>query len=146
MIELTPEEKRAGRWFRDTLAIPAMEKQLNRYGDVVEVPPYLHFVRHECAAHPGHSTWAVELREWYVLSPPMLVFAQGRAPDVTWVVRPVQSYDVTEATVPEGFFCWLWKGGSCSCGYSVRSGGGRMVVSSERPPLRGAAEVRLDTP
>lgn len=126
-------EKSAGRWFRDTIAIPEMERSLAK-GSWVPHPLELENVRHVCIAHPGHHTWAVRLKEHYMLSP--LMHVRHRDGKVFGPGDAIPGDGL--AIVPDGFFCWLWKFGRCTCGYGVRSQGGRMAVAAVRPPSRGA--------
>lgn len=121
---LSPEEKEAGRKFRDR-AIKLMEMAFSELPDTAEVRPlYLNFVRHNCPRNKGR-TWAVQMKEFIVFSPEMAV--RG-------------------TIVEEALFGYVWRIGFCLCGYAVRSDGGRVVLVADRAPLRGAVEVELDPP
>lgn len=106
---LTPAQKKAGRIFRDQ-ARARMAELVPR--DAHEVPGLLRHVRHECPLHAGR-TWAVEMREHYLLNPAMDELEEGR-------------------------LAWVWKSGTCKCGFAIRSGDGRMVDRFARGLLRGA--------
>jgi hypothetical protein len=121
VAELSPEEKEAGRKFRER-AVQLMELSFAEIGDAHVYPLYLNFVRHVCPKKKGR-TWAVHLREYIVFSPEMAV--RG-------------------TVVEEATFGYVWRAGSCSCGFTARSDIGRVILAANRTPLRGAVEVELD--
>lgn len=139
MTELSREEKLAGRLFREKAA-ELMALSFSEMPENTEVrPAELHFVRHVCPNHEGR-TWAVQLREFVVFSPQMYVCYCSAV-----VAEPHDDCDGA-VKIEEALFGWIWRAGSCPCGYTVRSAGGKVVLAADRAPLRGATEVRLDPP
>lgn len=117
-VVLTQQEKVAGRLFRDQ-ARARMEQVAGQEMLSAQFrPDTLRFVRHPCPLHAGR-TWAVELKEHYILNPPM----EG---------------------LEEGKLAFTWRMGRCRCGAAFRSDGGRVVAVADHPPLHGAKLVRLD--
>jgi hypothetical protein len=113
-MSLTQAERAAGRAFRDQ-AMVRMAQLVSPEAE--EKPGFLRHVRHECPLREGR-TWAVELREYYILNPAREGLEAGR-------------------------LAFMWRAGQCKCGYAIRSGRGRVVEPEDRPPLRGATEVTL---
>lgn len=136
--KLTESEKIAGRMFRER-ARALMEIAFSEIGDSHVFPLELCFVRHVCPNHKGR-TWAVHLREYVVFSPLMWVCYCSAV-----VEEPHDDCDGA-VRIEEGLFGWIWRAGSCPCGYAARSAGGKIVLAADRAPLRGATEVKLDTP
>lgn len=138
MSELEPEEKVAGRLFRDSAQLDL--DQLNaatpaRY----PVPSFLAVYRHICPGRQELST-ALELREVWVPSPRIVVETPlGGTPRAVlyelW--RPTDDVDLWH--MPAGRFGFIYREGKCrSCQRTARSEKGRFVDGWERPPILGA--------
>jgi hypothetical protein len=136
--ELTRAEKLVGRHFREA-ASKLMDVAFSEMGDEAHVYPlYLNFVRHVCPNRKGR-TWAVQLREFVIFSPALWVCYCS-------AVVPEPHDDCQGAVfVEEMTFGYVWRAGSCSCGFMARSDSGRIILPADRQPLRGAVEVELDS-
>lgn len=138
---LTPEEKAAGRAFRDAAQARLLDSFANSPPDHT-VPNFIALFRHACPKR-GRST-ALELHEQYEMSPAYDVFSLGRTvvhvalstdPTLPNLVRQ-EGVDIT--FVPEGRFGFIYKAGRCRyCGQTARSRAGRLVDAHERPPVHG---------
>lgn len=112
---LSAAEKAAGRSFLDGHQA-ALDLEWKTDPDAAKAPPFLCEYRHDCPTKRG-KTQSLRLHEVYVTSPPY----EG---------------------VPAGFFAFIYQAGQCpDCKLRVRSGTGRLVLASERPPLERQARV-----
>jgi hypothetical protein len=112
-MPLSPEEKAAGRAFRDEMQVALLRSHTADPPDHV-VPNFIALYRHACPRRQGRST-ALELKERYIPSPPY--------PD---------------HGVPAGRFAFIYREGVCrGCGQTARSKAGRLTLAEERPPLHG---------
>jgi hypothetical protein len=137
--ELSRAEKLAGRAFRER-AVQAMDLAFSEMPETTEVRPlYLNFVRHVCPKHEGR-TWAVQLKEYVLFSPRMYACYCSAV-----LAEPHVDCDGA-VEIEESLFGWIWRAGSCPCGYTVRSHGGRIVLAGDRGPLHGAVRLGLDPP
>lgn len=110
-MALTPEEKQAGRLFRDTCQAELVA-QVEAKPPTYIVPNWIAVYRHPCPARGNRST-ALELHEVYRQSP-----------------------EYPQYGVPAGRFGFIARAGSCrACGHTAGSRAGRLVDARERPPL-----------
>lgn len=111
---LSPQEKAAGRRFRDT-AQADLEASLRSNPPTFLVPGVIAAYRHDCPGRAGR-TLALELREVYVSSPAY--------PDLA---------------VPAGRFAFTYRVGRCiRCGATARCETGRLVVHRAPQPTSAA--------
>jgi len=136
-VSLTAAQKSAGRLFRDAwrAALSGLNQAEPPDGRALA---FWRVYRHDCPAHGGVSI-GIDLHEHYEPSPPYWVCYCGVVdrdrPDF-----PHRDCDGGKSITTGGFFAFIWKDGQCSdCGLTVRSGDGRLVLGSDRPP----AEVRV---
>jgi hypothetical protein len=134
-MTLSPDEKQAGRAFRD--ARQAVLDKLN-----ADDPPdqdvlvYWRVPRHTCKAAGGTST-GVTLREIYEPSPEYRVCYCGTVA-ATGPDFPHWDCDGSKVVSPAGQFGFITKEGTCSgCGLAVRTFRGRFVIAADRPPENG---------
>jgi len=151
-VALSDTEKKVGREWRDQqFAALSLLNQVS--------PPDLtvlsthRYVRHDCPARGGVS-FALELREHYERSPEFVAYLDGDrlaglvlVNDGAGASWPVPEGHTAEV-LPPGVFGFIWKWGKCSaCGVIARSGDGRFVIASERPPdSRSARDRTADIP
>ncbi len=110
-MSLTPEEKAAGRRFRDQAQADLLAS-VQAQPPTHVVPNFLALYRHNCPARDGRST-ALELKEMYRKS-------------------------LADGDVPAGRFGFLWREGRCRhCGATASSRAGRLVDAHRRPPIVG---------
>lgn len=110
---LTPEQKAAGRAFRDACQ-RVLTEQVRTAPPTYTVPIFIANYRHDCPARGNRST-ALELKERY-----------QRSPQVT----------VNGVVIPAAFFAFLHRTGRCRhCQASAVASVGRLVVAADRPPL-----------
>lgn len=92
-----------------------MEQAFAEMPDTTEVRPVFLNFVRHQCSKHAGRTWAVQMREFIVFSP------------------------------GEALFGYIWRAGSCPCGFTVRSAGGRLVLAGDRYPLHGAVEVKLES-
>jgi hypothetical protein len=138
-VALTPDEKQAGRLFRDV-----RQASLDQWNEAD--PPglralvYWRVVRHECPAARGGSI-GITLREVYEASPEMHQCYCGKV-GMTGKNFPHRDCDGSKVISPAGQFAFIWKEGTCSgsgCGLVVRTSKGRFVLGTDRPAEHGRA-------
>lgn len=118
LMALTPQEKAAGRLFRDECQTQLLAV-FDAHPPTYAVPNFLAAYRHPCPARLGRST-ALTLREVYVYSPAD-----------------------TERGVPQGRFGFISRTGTCrACNQTAASRAGRLVDAYERPPINAARIIR----
>lgn len=125
---LTPEEKSAGKLFRDSCALLLAEVPSEARCSTFTV-----WYRHACRDDGQGSTWGMRLRQHYWTSPEYQVEGEWGK----WkTAKPV-------TTIPAGRFAFIFRWGRCSrCGLMVRSGAGRFVIAADSPPEKGAVVER----
>ncbi len=107
---LSPEEKAAGRRFRDDCQAWLINL-VDTTAPTFIVPNFIAIYRHPCPAR-NHRSTAMELAETYLPSP---------------------AFD----TIPAGRFAFLYRSGRCRhCGQTGMSRAGRLVDAHTRPPLK----------
>jgi len=132
-VALTPNEKIAGRKFRDD-AQAALTASFESAPPTYPAPNFLAHIRHECPGRNDIST-ALELKEKYQLSPAYYV-TDGTAIEV--LDDAIQ--DPGGELIPAGRFAFIYKEGKCKnkgCGHTARSKAGRFVDAHDRPPVEG---------
>lgn len=135
---LEPEEKVAGRLFRDLaqLDLDALNVEQRPH---YTVPPVIPSYRHQCDQREFLST-SLELREVYVASPRLVVETDEQGVSVAYVYaehRPNRDMDSWQ--MPAGRFGYIYREGRCRhCGRIARSNVGRIVDAWQRPPITGA--------
>jgi hypothetical protein len=118
-VTLSPEEKRAGRKFRDD-QVSLLKASHETNPPTFIAPSYIRIFRHSCPGNSGAST-EIFLREVYNTNPDM--YEDRIVGDPRLVLR-------------EGTLAFIYKEGKCKlCGATARSKTGRIVETSERPPL-----------
>lgn len=143
---LSPEEKAAGRMFRDDAQDRLLARHDNDPPDYT-VPSFIALYRHNCPAHSDRST-ALELRECYEVSPGYEVYTVDGNRLVVPADLPgelpadlaihIHRADAVLTHVPGGRFGFIWREGRCrSCGRTARSRAGRLVDAVDRPPITG---------
>lgn len=114
-MSLTPDEKTAGRQFRDEQQ-QALTHSFETDPPTYAVPNFLAHYRHNCPARNNTST-AMELKEFYNFS---------------------EEIDVGGTVIPSSRFGFIYKVGKCSrCKQTSRSRAGKFVDAYVRPPLQG---------
>lgn len=137
---LTPEEKAAGKRFRDKMQSLLLES-FEIDPPVYQVLPFWSSVRHLCEKRNNIST-GLELKEIYLQNTTYVVIKEGKDTLVA-ISEDDESFeslseDEKNTIVPAGRFAFIYKMGKCSkCGQTARSKSGRLVDAMERAPLRG---------
>lgn len=133
---LTPEQKLAGRAFRDArqhaLDVLNAASPPGRYALA-----FWRVVRHECRAAGGVSV-GITLRERYELSPEYRACYCGTVAPLDPGYFPHRDCDGGKVISPAGQFAWIWKEGKCSgCELVVRTRKGFFVpCAADRLPDR----------
>jgi hypothetical protein len=142
MSELTPDERLAGRWFRDAnqLALHRLNEldPPGLAGQPLYVLPLWRVVRHDCIARSGAST-GIALKEKRVESPELWLCGCG---DILPADRRGGHRHCGEGRVlaAGGRFVFVFKEGRCGwpgCGLTARSREGRVLVQDDSPGRGG---------
>ncbi len=132
-MSLSPVERAAGRKFQGACR-DALEAALELNPPDATVLPFLSQFRHNCRSRGGRST-ALELREFYELSPEYLVVTDECCETQAYLPEDAPG-GVGAVTVPAGRFGFIVLSGKCSdCELRVHSSSGRLVNAQDRPPL-----------
>lgn len=140
-MTLTPQERLAGRWFRDQCQL-ALDK-LNRLappglpGQPLWALPLWRVIRHDCIARLGAST-GIALKERTWASPELWICYCGEIGPLVPESFPHRDCDGGKVLSAGGRFAFVFKEGKCApvgCGLTARSRQGRVVVSDS--PDRG---------
>ena len=135
-MSLEPEEKAAGRLFRDTEQ--ALLDALNAAQPPTYVVPYvIALYRHRCPARESRST-SLELREVYHASEKIAVETDDGAHTAHWYAAwwPGRAAQVDTWLVQAGRFGFVYRDGRCrGCAQTARSATGRLVDGWDRPPI-----------
>lgn len=142
-VKLSPEEKAAGRAFRETAqsyaelrAVTVREQAHSQKRPCTLVPNFLAQLRHECPRRGGRST-SLDLREVYVYSPAYHVWTGDDGKPVV-SPEPPEMPPAREVTlIQAGRFGFITREGKCRCGHVAVSQAGRLVDARERAPLEG---------
>jgi hypothetical protein len=141
-MSLSPEEKAAGRRFRDQAQATLLASFDSDPPDHT-VPNFLALYRHSCPARQGRST-ALELKEIYVSSPAYdVITLSGSVLHVAESTDPMlpetcRHEGVVITFVPASRFGFIYRDGVCrSCRQTARSRAGRLIDAWERPPIQG---------
>lgn len=142
-MSLSPEEKAAGRRFRDDAQAILAATFLTDH-PTYSVPNFIGIYRHACAGRTNRST-ALELKEIYLPSPAYQVstrkgqidqVVREDEPFMPFIAVPLEPYQLTR--IPAGRFGFIYREGRCrSCGDTARSRAGRLIDGWERPPISG---------
>jgi hypothetical protein len=135
-MSLEPEEKTAGRLFRD--AEQSLLDELNAaHPPTYVVPHLLALYRHRCPARDMRST-SLELREVYRASAQIAVETDDGVHTAVWYARwwPGRMSQVDTWIVQAGRFGFIYRDGRCrGCTQTARSATGRLVDGWDRPPI-----------
>lgn len=134
-MALEPEEKIAGRLFRDRCQRDLAEFRAN-VPPVFDVPFFIAIYRHLCPAR-GNASMALELREIYVSSPRIVVEStEDGVLRATFLDDWVPNDDFDRWIVPAGRFGFVYRTGRCNgCAQRGTSADGHFVDAWTRPPI-----------
>lgn len=136
-MSLEPEEKVAGRLFRDR-AQADLEEFRAAVQPEYDVPVWIASYRHLCAAKACNSI-ALELPEVFVSSPRIVVETDDAGQHkATFFDEWMVNNDCDQWIVPAGRFGFVYRSGHCpSCNERGVSPKGLFVDAWERPPIQG---------
>ena len=134
-MSLEPEEKVAGRLFRDRSQADLDDFRATTVPDF-DVPFFIAIYRHLCPAR-DFASMALELREVYVTSPRIVVLSTERGIDrAEFYDEWAWSDEFDTWIVPAGRFGFVYRTGRCAaCNQRGTSIAGHFVDAWNRPPL-----------